>query len=285
MKIEMRKIGVVAKLGSREARATAGELAEWLGRRGLEVALDEETRQENGFASFASFDVGGEYDLIVVLGGDGSLLAVARTLEHRAPVLGVNLGGLGFLTEINRSELYPSLIDVLAGRFELEERYLLAVELRREGEVLSRYRVLNDAVVSKGAMARIVRLAVHVDTRLVARYRSDGLIVSTPTGSTAYNLSAGGPIVYPGLPVAIVTPLCAHTLTLRPMVVPDSCCIDITLETPDEEVFLTLDGQEGESLAYRDTVRLTRSTTSISLVRTTGRTFYDSLRGKLHWGG
>ncbi len=281
----MRKIGVVAKLGSREARATAGELAEWLGRRGLEVALDEETRQENGFASLPTFEVGGEYDLIVVLGGDGSLLAVARTLEHRAPILGVNLGGLGFLTEINRSELYPSLIDVLAGRFELEERFLLAVELRRGGEVLSRYRVLNDAVVSKGAMARIVRLAVHVDTRLVARYRSDGLIVSTPTGSTAYNLSAGGPIVYPGLPVAIVTPLCAHTLTLRPMVVPDSCAIDITLETPDEEVFLTLDGQEGESIAYRDTVRLTRSTTSISLVRTTGRTFYDSLRGKLHWGG
>lgn len=285
MTVEMQKIGVVAKMNSREARTTAGELAEWLGRRGLEVALDEATREEHGFGSLAPFEVHGEYDLVVVLGGDGSLLAVARTLEHKAPILGVNLGGLGFLTEINRSELYPSLIDVLAGRFELEERYLLAVELRRGGEVLSRYRVLNDAVISKGAMARIVRLAVHVDGRLVARYRSDGLIVSTPTGSTAYNLSAGGPIVYPGLPVAIVTPLCAHTLTLRPMVVPDSCFIDITLETPDEEVFITLDGQEGERLAYRDTVRATRSQTSIDLVRTTGRTFYDSLRGKLRWGG
>lgn len=282
---EMRRIAVVAKLGSREARVTAGELTEWLGRRGLEVALDEETREELDLGRLEPFAPGGCYDLVVVLGGDGSLLAVARTLEKSAPILGVNLGGLGFLTEINREELYPSLIDVLAGRFELEERWLLGVELVRDGEVLSRYRVLNDAVLYKGAMSRIVQLAVYVEGRLVARYRADGLIVSTPTGSTAYNLSAGGPIVYPELPVAVLTPLCAHTLSLRPIVVPDHTRIEIHLETADEEVFLTLDGQEGEEVAFRDTVRVTRSATAIHLVRTTGRTFYDSLRGKLRWGG
>jgi NAD+ kinase len=201
------------------------------------------------------------------------------------PLLGVNLGNLGFLTEINRGELYPSLVQVLAGGFVIEERSLLDVELRRAGGGSASYRVLNDAVITKSALARIIELTVRVDGHLVARYRSDGVIISTPTGSTAYNLSAGGPILHPLLPVALLSPLCAHALTLRPLVVPDSALIEVTLGTQREEVYLTLDGQEGTSMGHEDTVRVTRSPFSVRLIKVSSRTFYDSLRGKLRWGG
>jgi NAD+ kinase len=144
--------------------------------------------------------------------------------------------------------------------------------------------VLNDAVVAKSALSRIIELALHVDGHLVAKYRSDGLILSTPTGSTAYNLSAGGPILYPQLPVMVLSPICPHTLSLRPVVIPDTSRVEVTLETQREEVYLTLDGQEGTTLGYRDTVRASRDPATVRLVRISGRTFYDGLRGKLHWG-
>ncbi len=192
------KIGVVAKVASRDAVRTAHELAEWLRRRGLEVALDEATLRAQGAPQEGAFQPGGDYDLVVVLGGDGTLLATARTLAEDVPILGVNLGSLGFLTEIHRADLYPTLVQVLAGRFATEQRRLLDVELcRAAGGNGASYRVLNDAVITKGALARIIELSIRVDGHLVARYRSDGLIISTPTGSTAYNLSAGGPILHP----------------------------------------------------------------------------------------
>ncbi|HEV2852847.1 MAG TPA: NAD(+)/NADH kinase [Thermoanaerobaculia bacterium] len=282
------RVGVVAKVSSREAVETAHELAEWLRRRDLEAALDEATlraRDTRGTEDHPAFDPREPYDLVVVLGGDGTLLSAARTLAPGVPILGVNLGNLGFLTEINRGELYPAIVQVLSGRFHTEERSLFDVELRRSGGAPASFRVLNDAVITKSALARIIELTLEVDGHLIARFRSDGLIISTPTGSTAYNLSAGGPIVNPLLPVAVLTPICPHALSMRPIVVPDAGPIDITLETPREEVYLTLDGQEGTSILFRDTVRITRSASTVSLARVAGHSFYDNLRGKLRWGG
>jgi NAD+ kinase len=275
-----RRIGMVAKATSPEAVRTAHELAEWLARRGVETALATGPTSHG-----AAPPLDPDRDLVVVLGGDGTLLSVARHATDGVPILGVNLGSLGFLTEINRGELYPGLVQVLAGQFSLDERSLLQVELWREGAAAARYRVLNDAVIAKSALSRIIELSLAVDDHLVARYRSDGLIISTPTGSTAYNLSAGGPILHPGLPVAVLTPICPHTLSLRPVVVPDGSRIEVVLETPTEEVYLTLDGQEGTTLGHRDRVRVTASPSRVRLVRISGRSFYDSLRGKLHWGG
>ncbi len=287
---KFQRIGVVAKAASREAVHTAHELAEWLRRRGLEVALDEAILRARNLGVTGQeppFRVGEAYDLVVVLGGDGTLLSVARMLAGKVPILGVNLGTLGFLTEISRGELYPALVQVLAGRFRTETRSLFDIDLKRGGGEIGplRYRVLNDAVITKSALARIIELTLRVDGHLVARFRADGLIISTPTGSTAYNLSAGGPILSPLLGVAVLTPICPHALSLRPIVVPDSGAIEVTLETPREEVYLTLDGQEGTSLSQGDTVSITRSKASVKLIKVSERTFYDNLRGKLRWGG
>jgi NAD+ kinase len=279
------RIGVVAKAASREAVHTAHELGEWLRRRGLEAALDEAILRARGAGEDRPFRPGEDYDLVVVLGGDGTLLSVARTLAGTVPILGVNLGNLGFLTEISRGELYPAMVQVLAGRFRTEKRSLFDLELRREGGGSLQFRVLNDAVITKSALARIIELTLRVDGHLVARFRADGLIVSTPTGSTAYNLSAGGPILSPLLGVAVLTPICPHALSLRPIVVPDAGPIEVTLETPREEVYLTLDGQEGTSMGHGDTVTLTRSRATVKLIKVSERTFYDNLRGKLRWGG
>ena len=280
-----RKIAVVAKRVSQEALETAVELAHWLRRRQLGVALEETILEANPEVQAEAFDRSEIYDLVVVLGGDGTLLSVARSLADSIPILGVNMGNLGFLTEVPRSELYPSVMKFLEGDYEVDERALLDVSLRRAtGEEVS-YRVLNDAVINKSALARIIELVVTVDGHRVATYRSDGLIISTPTGSTAYNLAAGGPILNPMLPVVVVTPICPHTLTLRPIVVPDSGSVEIRLETSHEEVYLTLDGQEGTQIEYGDTISLRRSEDVVRLIKTSDRTFYDSLRDKLRWGG
>ncbi len=279
-----RRVGVVAKRTSQEALKAAGEVIEWLARRGMEVAADEAVLDADGGGEATAFDTDLAYDLVVVLGGDGTLLSVARGLGTEVPILGINLGSLGFLTDVGQGEMYPALVNLLAGRYRLEERALLAVRLERANGESDRWRVLNDAVIAKSALARIIELTFRIDGQLLAACRSDGLIISTPTGSTAYNLSAGGPILDPQLPVVVLTPICPHTLSLRPMVVPDTSVIEVTLETPREEVFLTLDGQEGTPLDEGDRVRVRRSSARVHLVKTTDRSFYDGLRDKLHWG-
>jgi NAD+ kinase len=268
-----RTVGVVAK-PEIEAMRVAGELAEWLRRRQMEVYLDARTLAQVGNGATGCFDPARDYDLVV-----------ARRLNGETPLLGVNLGNLGFLTEVGRTELYPTLVKVLSGDFELEERSLLQVTVFPQDGEPQRFQAFNDAVIAKGARSRIVELNLSVDQHPVARYRADGMIISTPTGSTAYNLSAGGPILFPQLPATVLAPICPHTLSLRPMVVPSSACIEVVLETRDEEVFVTVDGQEGTTLAYHDRVQITRSRSCIHLVKTANRTFYDSLRGKLRWGG
>ncbi len=277
---------MVAKSASREAVRSAHELADWLERRGITAALEETViRASESKFEGEEYDPQRDYDLLIVLGGDGTLLAAGRAVRAGVPILGVNLGRLGFLTEIGRAELYPSLVEVLAGRFQVEERSLLEIKVVRADGGTDSYRVFNDAVIAKSALSRIIELTLKANGGLVTTYRSDGLIISTPTGSTAYSLSAGGPIVNPLLPVVLLTPICPHTFSLRPIVVPDESLIEVTLETQDAEVYLTLDGQEGTMLAYRDTVRLTKADTGVRLVRLSGRSFYDSLRGKLRWGG
>lgn len=281
---EFRRVGVVAKRSSRKAIHAAHELAGWLADRKVEAALDEVAARAAEASVAPQFDAEGDYDVVVVLGGDGTLLSVARTLPQGTPILGVNMGRLGFLTEVNRSELYVMLESIFAGDFQTEERSMMDVELERHGGRKHGYVVLNDAVIGKSALARIIELTLEVDGHLVARYRADGLIVATPTGSTAYNLSAGGPIVRPGLPTVVVTPICPHTLSQRPIVIPSESTIQVTLETPREEVYLTLDGQEGKNMEYGDVVTMHPSAKTATLIKVPGRTFYDSLRGKLHWG-
>ncbi len=263
----IRQVAVVAKPESGQAAATASEVEGWLRERGVAVA-----------------DVGApDLGLIVVLGGDGTLLSVARS-RPGVPIVGVNLGSLGYLAEIGLQGLYANLAAILEGRFDVEERLLLDVALHRAAGGTAHYRALNDAVVHKSALARMIDLTVEIDGDLVAHYRADGLIVSTPTGSTAYSLSAGGPILYPTLPVALLTPISPHTLSMRPIVVPERSTIAMTLGSRDEEVYLTLDGQEGARLRGGDNVVVTASESRALLARVDGQTHYDALRSKLRWG-
>ncbi|MGE0639748.1 MAG: NAD(+)/NADH kinase [Thermoanaerobaculia bacterium] len=295
----MRRIGVVAKRGSRQAAELAAELVEWLSRRELEPLVDPATAEElksipGGLSGPGLLSSAARADLVVVLGGDGTLLAVARKAAGGPPILGVNLGRLGFLTEVQRNSLYPALVEVLAGRYALEPRSLFEVEQIAAGESEPRagFRALNDVVIAKSALSRVIELSLSVDGHHVARYRADGIVVSTPTGSTAYNLSAGGPILHPLLPVAVITPICPHTLTLRPLVVPDSSAVEIVIESRNDEgddrvdrVYLTVDGQEGGDVAVGDRVRVKRSPRPAYLVRTGKRgSIFDGLRTKLHWG-
>ncbi|MDA8017026.1 MAG: NAD(+)/NADH kinase [Thermoanaerobaculia bacterium] len=278
-------VGIVARHGTREAVRTAAELADWLHRRDVDVSVDEAISRARNLDQFPAFDLEKTYSLVVVLGGDGTLLSVARSVVPGTPVLGVNLGRLGFLTEVSRPELYRCMVKVLAGAFYLQERSMFDVELHRRGRIAARFHALNDVVIAKSALAQIIELELQVNGRQMAEYRADGLIISTPNGSTAYNLSAGGPIVYPTLPVAVLTPICPHALSMRPIVVPDSEALEVTLKTQRQEVFLTVDGQEGGHLAHRDTVIVQRADVTVRLVRMADRTFYDSLRQKLNWGG
>jgi NAD+ kinase len=287
-----RRVGVVAKRGSQVAAELAGELVEWLQRRQIEVLLDPATASAIDVRGMEPLAVGARCDFVVVLGGDGTLLAVARKAAGGPPILGVNLGRLGFLTEVPRNALYPALVEVLSGRYTLEPRSIFEIEQVSSAGTKKSFRALNDVVIAKSALSRVIELSLTVDSSDVARYRADGLVISTPTGSTAYNLSAGGPILHPLLPVAVITPICPHTLTLRPLVVPDSSLIEARLEArPDEEpgrvdrVFLTVDGQEGGEVATGDRVRVTRSPQPVYLVRTGERgSIFDGLKAKLHWG-
>jgi NAD+ kinase len=223
--------------------------------------------------------------MVIVLGGDGTLLSVARLVGvHEVPILGVNLGGLGFLTEITLEELYRVLERVIQGDFITDERVVLNAAVIRRGERMAEFIVLNDAVINKGALARIIDLETTINEEYLTTFKSDGLIISTPTGSTAYNLSAGGPIVYPSLHCIIVTPICPHTLTNRPIVIPDDVEIRAILKTKQQEVILTLDGQQGFSLEFEDVVEVRKAEGRILLIKSPYRHYFEVLREKLKWG-
>jgi NAD+ kinase len=284
---DIRRIGIIAKPHKPEARAVVGDLVRWIEARGLAVLLDRDTAPlaPGPVPTAEKAQVPGQVDLVVVLGGDGTLLSVARFVDEReVPILAVNLGALGFLTEIRLEDLFPTLTSVLAGDSRMSRRLTLTTRVLRRGVPAAEYLVLNDAVINKGALSRMINLETLVDGEHVTTFRADGLIVSTPTGSTAYSMAAGGPIVYPTLDALVLTPICPHTLTNRPLVIPDRVRIEIIQHSPHEEVFLTLDGQTGFPLQYLDVVEIRRSPRSIALIKSPKRNYFEILRTKLRWG-
>ncbi len=287
----MNSVGIIARPDLQDAGPALRDLLGWLREQGVEVWLEERTAALcDGVAGGCNVadgkQVASRSDVIVVLGGDGTLLQASHLINSPSPpVLGVNFGSLGFLTEITLEELRHVLGDVLAGRHTTEERRLLHAVVRRDGETLTESHVLNDVVVTKAAVSRIIELDVCIDGRFVTAFRADGLIVSSTTGSTAYNLAAGGPILYPDLPAIVLTPICPHTLTHRPIVVNDSAAIEVRLrDSRAVEVHLTFDGQRGIALGERDTVTITRSPRTVRLVKAPSRDFFEVLRTKLKWG-
>ena len=284
----MRNIGIAAKSTSPAALAYAVNVAADLRKRGLNVALDDVTAEAVGDpeSSLSRSNLAGEVDLLITFGGDGTLLSVARHAPDHVPILGVNMGTLGFLTEI-RVEEFPEVLErVLADDFHVEPRVTFIANVRGPGRDDKSYRVLNDVVINKGALARIVAMRVTVSGLFVSTFRGDGLVICTPTGSTAYNLSAGGPIVYPTMNAVVVTPICPHMLTNRPLVLPDEADIEIAIVPTSEgqEIYLTLDGQEGMPLTQDDTVCVRKSAESVLLVQSPDKNYFDVLRTKLKWG-
>ena len=274
-------VGIVVKPNNADAEATAQELSAWLRERKIELV---------GETIFAGKELDGarktiDADMIVVLGGDGTMIATARMVAGRdVLVLGINYGSLGYLTDFRIEEMYSTLESILEGDFEVDQRMMLDVEHRRDEEILATGRVLNDVVINKAALARIIEIEVRLNDLFVNSFRSDGLIVATPTGSTAYNLSAGGPIVYPSMNAVVLTPICPFTLTNRPIVVPDRAEIELKLIDGHKGVILTLDGQTGFSMNGGDTVRIRKSDTTLNLLQPQNRNYFDVLRNKLKWG-
>jgi len=282
----VKTIGIAAKITSEAAIEYAARVAEDLRRRGYEVCFDfgtaDKLQDRNPCVSKA--DLGKRADLLITFGGDGTLLSVARHAPPGVPVLGVNMGTLGFLTEV-RVEEFPTVLEsILGGKVDAEERVTFDVVVQGQQRDKRTYRVLNDATINKSALARIVDMNVTVSGFFVSTFRADGLIVATPPGSTAYNLSAGGPIVYPTMGAMIITPICPHMLTNRPLVLPDTLDIEIGIIAKNQEIFLTLDGQEGLPVGERDRVCIKKSAHGVLLVQSPNKNYFDVLRSKLKWG-
>lgn len=281
-----KKIGIISKPKKKDAPEILAHLVDWLHKRDVEPLMDKETA---GLIDVETYyerqDIAALSEFIIVLGGDGTLLSVARHIGGRGtPILGVNLGSLGFLTEVTLEEMYPLLEEILAGKMRVVERVMLDASIQRDGKEAARYLVLNDVVINKGALARMILMETLVGGKYLNMYRADGLIISTPTGSTAYSLSAGGPIVYPTVGSLIISPICPHTLTNRPIVVPDNMDIEVTLHTENEDVLVTLDGQEGFPLKYMDTIVVRKSASKTKLILSPKKDYYQILRQKLRWG-
>ncbi|MDA8079843.1 MAG: NAD(+)/NADH kinase [Nitrospiraceae bacterium] len=252
---------------------------------GHETFVDSETASVLDIRGFSRPEIAALVDVVFVLGGDGTMLSVSRLVAHAGiPILGINLGGMGFITEINRNEIREAVERVVSDRFSVEERLMLNAAVRRSGEKVSAYTVLNDVVINKGALARIIDMETFINGTYVTTFKADGLIISTPTGSTAYSLAAGGPIIYPTLDSIVLTPICSHTLTNRPLVLPHDVAIEVTLKTLSEDVYLTLDGQVGFSLRMDDALEISRSAFKTRLIVPDERDYFKILRTKLKWG-
>ncbi|MFI5181330.1 MAG: NAD(+)/NADH kinase [Thermoanaerobaculia bacterium] len=282
----IRRIGLVTRYTSREALELAHSLDRSLRRRGFSVIHDAESAAARGTPGIPRSEIAAASDLVVTLGGDGTLLSVARHPVPGVPVLGVDIGGtLGFLTACSPEE-FPRLLEAaIRGEASVEQRRLLAVTVSQPGRPPRQYQVVNDAVVSRSALARIAVIRVEADEAVISRYRGDGVIVATPTGSTGYNLSAGGPILEPQMPALLLTPICPHTLSLRPLVLPDSVRLELAVEGEPTDVYLTLDGQEGLPVSSAMRISVARAPVSVGLVRHSKDSFFDVLAGKLSFGG
>lgn len=278
---KINSVGIVVKPNNAEAYQTAAELSRWLVSRGVAQIGGPisagESRAENKLLL--------QTDLVVVLGGDGTMISTARMVgQMDVLVLGINYGSLGYLTDVRMEEMFTALEAVIRGDFEIERRVMLDAEHWRDDQRLAAGRVLNDVVINKAALARIIEIDVRLNELFVNSFRAYGLIVSTPTGSTAYNLSAGGPIIYPSMNAVVVTPICPFTLTNRPLVVPDNAEISLKLKDENEGVVLSLDGQIGYPMRAGDRVQIRKSKTTFNLVQPANRNYFDVLRDKLKWG-
>ncbi len=281
----MRHVAIIYKRMRPEAARLAHELEEWFLIRNIGVFIRENIDNSGVSCTYDKIDIPGQTEAVVVLGGDGTFLSVARFIEDSSiPIIGVNLGGLGFLTEINAESCFAEFKKIVAGNFEIEERMALRVSVRREGKEIFSHRVLNDAVINKGALARIIDLHATINGQLLTHYRGDGLIICTPTGSTAYNISAGGPIVFPTARVVILTPICPFTLTIRPIVLPADVTVMVEVAEPATDVTLTCDGQIGCPIRDFDQIAVTAASTPLRIIRAPGVNHFNILRSKLKWG-
>jgi NAD+ kinase len=282
----IRTTGIICKPIKEMVSTVVPPLMAWLAARGVNSYVDPQTATTIGAheRGLRREEMGERIDWLIVLGGDGTLLSAARAMgPSQVPILAVNLGGLGFLTSVTLDELYPVLENVLADKPNLSERMMLEAEILHDGKVSDKQIALNDAVANKAALARMLDFDVHVDGHHVGRYRADGLIVATPTGSTAYSLAAGGPIIHPDLQAFVITPICPHMLTNRPLVVPDTARVELNFAVSHEPVYLTIDGQIGFQLDAKDRVVITRSSHKVRVVRPPTMTYYEILRSKLRW--
>jgi len=288
----IKRIGIVLKPHQPDALKTICELTIWLSQRGIELVGGPEIERERvehetgcSVAAVEQNQLAESVDLILVLGGDGTMIATARMVgDHDVPVLGINYGGLGYLAEFRIEELYTALESILAENYRLDRRVMLRVDLLRGETTIITNRVLNDVVINKSALARIIEIEAYYNQQFVNAFRADGLIVSTPTGSTAYNLSAGGPVVFPSMNAIVMTPICPFTLSNRPIVVSDDAVVELRLKTGAEEVALTLDGQVGFPLEVEDRVVIRKSLTTFNIIQPSNRNYFDVLRDKLRWG-
>jgi NAD+ kinase len=288
----IKRIGIVLKPHQPDALKTICNLVVWLAERDITLVGGPEIEREQiehqtgcPVKQLESEKIASEIDLMLVLGGDGTMIATARMVgDHDVPVLGINYGGLGYLAEFRIEELYNALDSILSGNYRLDRRVMLAVELHRGAAPPKTSRVLNDVVINKSALARIIEIEAYFDRYFVNAFRADGLIVSTPTGSTAYNLSAGGPVIFPSMNAVVITPICPFTLSNRPIVVPDNAEIELLLKTDNEDVALTLDGQVGFPMQVEDRIVIRKSRTTFNIIQPSNRNYFDVLRDKLRWG-
>jgi len=284
----VKNIGLFCKPGPSVDPKVVSDLVQWLRERDCKLHMDQNAAELTGEpASHSDEEIPNHSELVIVLGGDGTLLKVARIAHsHGVPILGVNLGNLGFLTETTLEDLYPTLQSTLNGECEIEHRMLLNASLWRDGKKIQDFNVLNDIVINKGALARIVNLTLQVNDQPMTSYRADGLIIATPTGSTAHSLSAGGPIIHPSMQAFVLSPICPFALTNRPIVVPDTSRIKVQLAKrhEDEDVRITLDGQMGCDMKSGDILEAEKAQVSVKLIQAPGKNYYQTLRKKLHWG-
>lgn len=280
-------IGILSRPRREQLSVVVPPLLKWLEARGVKPVVDEETAAAlpgNSKGRSRSL-VADASQLLLVLGGDGTMLAAARLAAPRGiPILPINMGSLGFLTSFTLDELYPALEETLAGHASVSQRVMLQADLVRSGSVIDSQSALNDAVIHKGALARMIQLELYINSDFVCRYHADGLIVSSPTGSTAYSLSANGPIVHPSVEAFVITPICPHMLSDRPLVIRDSCCIEVRLNGDVESVYLTLDGQRGIPMQPTDIVRIRRAEELLKLIQPPKKPYFEILRNKLKWG-
>jgi NAD+ kinase len=285
--MQIKRVGITSKPNKSEVRDIVLPLIAWLRERDIEAMIDHETAANLGSneAGIDRADMASRIDLAIVLGGDGTFLATARALEGSpVPILAVNLGGLGFLTVVTREELVPALEAVLEGQVQTELRVQLQAEVLRLEKQAGSFVALNDVVLNKSALARVIDFDVWVDGLFISTYKADGLIVSTPTGSTAYSLAAGGPVVAPTVRAFIITPICAHTLTNRPIVIRDTATIEVAVKGVEESVYLTVDGQVGMEVHGEDRVRMSKSASGVEIVQPLTKNYFEILRQKLKWG-